>query len=138
MQRRHVQTKVYYKLCYSVWKKKTPHKPLKLAAAKKSFPTVHIIDTTCFDEWFLFRVITGRHCFLYKFIVIQRFGETAMMLCSLKEVRILNPSSPKYHYNVACSVQMSTTKVSTSYICWQRFYSFSQWMFHIFLYKWNF
>ena len=84
MQRRLVQTKVYYKLSYSVWKE-TPHKPLKAATAKKYFPSVYIIDTTCFDECFLFRVITGIH-FLYKFIVTQRFGETAMLLCSSKQV----------------------------------------------------
>ena len=43
-------------------------------------------DTICFDECFLFHVITGRHYFLYKFIITQRFGETAMLLCSLKQV----------------------------------------------------
>ena len=78
-----VQTKVYYKLCYSVWKE-TSHKPLKVA--KKSFQSVYIIDTTCFDECFLFYVTTGRHYFLYKFIVTQRFGKTAMLLCSLKQM----------------------------------------------------
>ena len=34
---------------------------------------------------FLFHVMIGKH-FLYKFIVTQRFGETAMFLCSLKLV----------------------------------------------------
>ena len=43
--------------------KKTSHKPLKIACAKKSFPNVYIIDTTCFDECFLLDVITGRHYF---------------------------------------------------------------------------
>ena len=44
------------------------------------------MDTTCFDECFLFRVITGRHSFLYKLIVTQKFGVTAMLLRSLKQV----------------------------------------------------
>ena len=60
--------------------------PLTAAAAKKPFPSVYIFDTTCFDKCFLFRVVTGRHYFLYKFIVTQRFGETTMMLYSLKQV----------------------------------------------------
>ena len=30
---------------------------------QKSFPSVYIIDTNCFDECFLFRVITGRNYF---------------------------------------------------------------------------
>ena len=62
MQRRLMQTKVYYKLCYSVWKE-TSHKPLKSSRRKKSFPSVYIIDTSCFDEYFLFHVITGKHYF---------------------------------------------------------------------------
>ena len=85
IQRRLVQIKVYYKLCYSVWKE-TSHKPLKVAAATESFPNVYIIDTTFFDECFLFHMITRRHYLLYKLIITQRFGETAMLLCSLKQV----------------------------------------------------
>ena len=41
----------------------TSHKPLKVEAAKNSFPGVYIIDTTCFDECFLFHVMTGRYYF---------------------------------------------------------------------------
>ena len=62
------------------------YKPLKVVTAKKSFPSVYIIDTTCFDECFLFHLITGRHYFLHKIFVTNRFGETAMLLCSLKQV----------------------------------------------------
>ena len=43
------------------------------------------IDTTCFNKCFLFHVTTGRH-FLYKFIVTQKFGTTAILLYSLKQV----------------------------------------------------
>ena len=57
MQRNLIQTKVYYKLFYSVWKE-TSHKALKVAAAKRSFPSVYIFDTTYFDEFFLFQMIT--------------------------------------------------------------------------------
>ena len=81
MQRRLVQTKVYYKLCYSV-SKETSHKPFKVAAAENSFP--NIIDTTWFRECFLFCMITRRHYSLHKFIVNQRSGENAMLLCSVK------------------------------------------------------
>ena len=62
MQKRLIQTKVSYKLFYSLWKE-TSHKPLKVAAAKKSFQSVYIIDTTCFDECFLFYMITGSSIF---------------------------------------------------------------------------
>ena len=37
MQRKLLQTKVYYKLCYSVWKE-TSHKLLTVSTAKKVFP----------------------------------------------------------------------------------------------------
>ena len=84
-QRRLIQTKVYYKLFYSVWKQ-TSHKPLKVAAAKKVFHKCVIIDKTCFDECFFFHVITERHYFLYKFSATQRFGAIAMLLCSLKQM----------------------------------------------------
>ena len=52
MQKGLQQTKVYYNLCYSVWKE-TSHKPLKVAAAKKSSLNVYIIDTTLL-RWMLF------------------------------------------------------------------------------------
>ena len=70
---------------YSVWKE-VPHKLLKVTAARKYFSSVYIIDTTSFGECFLFHVITGRHYFLYKFIVTQKFGTSAMLLHSLRHV----------------------------------------------------
>ena len=70
MQRRLMQAKVYYKTFYSVGRE-TSHTPLKVAVARKSFSSVYIIDTTCFNECFLFHVITARHI-LYKFFVTQR------------------------------------------------------------------
>ena len=62
MQGRLIQTKEYYKLFHSV-SKEVPHKPLKVTAAKKSFPSVFIIDTTSFDEFFSFHVITTNSIF---------------------------------------------------------------------------
>ena len=62
MQRRLIQIKAYYRLSYSVWQE-TSYKHLKVAAAKNSFRSVYIIDTTSFDECFLFIVKTGRHYF---------------------------------------------------------------------------
>ena len=99
MQRRLVQVKVYYKFCYSVWKE-TFHEPLNVAAAKKSFPSVYIIDRTCFDECFLFRKITGIHFFLYKFIVsyLEVWWNRHVVLFEtsvLKEARILYSLSPQ-------------------------------------------
>ena len=85
MPRRLVQNKVYYKLCSFVWNE-TCHKLLKVGTSKKYFPKAYIIDTTCFGKCLLLHVITGRRYSLYKFIVIQRFGETAMLLCSLKQM----------------------------------------------------
>ena len=62
---------------------------------KKSFPSVSIIDTTCFDECFLFYVIAGHSIFLKK--QIYRYPEAwcnrhfaAYIEASVsKEVRIL-------------------------------------------------
>ena len=85
MPRRLIQTKIYYKLFYSV-SKEASYKPLIVAAAKRLFPSVFIIDTTCFDECFLFSVITEKSIFLHKVIVTKRPGATAMFLRSLKQM----------------------------------------------------
>ena len=58
MQKRLMQLKVYYKRFYSV-SKEMSGKPLKVSAAKKSFPSVYITDATGFDECFLFHAMTG-------------------------------------------------------------------------------
>ena len=62
MQRRLVQTRVYDNLFYYI-SKEASHKTLNLATAKKSFPSVFIIDVTCFDECFLFHVMTENSIF---------------------------------------------------------------------------
>ena len=65
IQRRPEQTKLYHAFSYFVWKE-TTHNPLKVASAKALFSSVYIIGAACFDECFLFYVITGRHYFLWK------------------------------------------------------------------------
>ena len=47
---------------YSV-SKEASHKPFKVAAAKKSYPSVFVIDTTFLNECFLFHVITANSIF---------------------------------------------------------------------------
>ena len=65
-----------------VFSKEMARKPLKVAAAKTLFFSVYIIATTCFDEYFLFYVITRRHCFSWKFIVTLKF-QFAPLRCFL-------------------------------------------------------
>ena len=67
-----MQTKGYYKLFYYVSNEASQHgdiisswsqKPLKVAAGKKSFSCVFLIDKTCFDECLSFDVITAKSIF---------------------------------------------------------------------------
>ena len=110
---------------------------LKSSSCKTSFPSVYIIDATCFDECFLFCVITGRHSFLYKLIVTQKFGVTAMLLCSLKQV-FWKKSVFYIHYfhnNITmllipqCSYFLHV--LNKIYFLIAIFYSFSLWMFDL-------
>ena len=48
--------------------------------------SLYVIGIACFDECFLFYVITGRHYFLQKIIATLRAFPAAMLLLSLKEV----------------------------------------------------
>ena len=83
------QTKIYHAFSYFVWN----HTPLQVPAAKPFFSSVYVTGATCFDECFLFYVITGRHYFSWKFIVTEIFFKrhvAAFFEASvLKEVRIL-------------------------------------------------
>ena len=83
LQKRLVQTKLYYKLFYYVWKEMS-HKPSKVAGAKNFFASVYVIGTACFDECILFHVIITRH-YLYKFSVTLRFFPIAMLLSFFKQ-----------------------------------------------------
>ena len=50
-------------LSLSLWKE-TAQKPSNVVAATSLFPSVCVIGIFCFDECFLFYVITGRQYFL--------------------------------------------------------------------------
>ena len=130
MQRRLIQNKPYHNLSYSVWKK-TSHKSLKAAAAKKSFSSVCTVNTAYFDECSLFHGIT-RHYSSYKFIVTQRFGTAAMLLRSLKQV-FWNKSTFYIRYNHNYITMLLIPKVHFYFVFVDSdLYSFSFWMFHIF------
>ena len=79
MHRRLIQTKVYHKLLYSV-SQEASHKPLKVAAAKKSFPGVFIIYTTLLRWMFFILCDKWKQYFSFKFIVTQRIGTAMTML----------------------------------------------------------
>ena len=49
------------------------HKLLKVAVVKSFSSGLYFIATACFDEYFLFHVITGRRYFSKKFIVTPTF-----------------------------------------------------------------
>ena len=73
-------------LTFLLWLKRNASQTLKSSSCKKVFrKCVYIMDTTCFDECFYFRVIAERHYFLYKLIVTQKFGVNTMLLRSLKQ-----------------------------------------------------
>ena len=76
---------VYYIFLYSLWKE-TTHKFSNVAATVNLLSSVYVIATTCFNECFLFCVITGRYYFLWKFIVTLRVFPTSVFLRSLTEV----------------------------------------------------
>ena len=84
MQTRLIQTTVYYKRFYSVWKKRS-HKPLK-EQLQESLSQVCILLIQLASRNIFYSVITGRYYFLYKFIVTQRFGVNARLMPSLKQV----------------------------------------------------
>ena len=68
MRRRLIKTKLYFAFFYSV-----SYKLLKVAVVKSFSSGLYFIATACFDEYFLFHVITGRRYFFKKFIVTPTF-----------------------------------------------------------------
>ena len=69
-----------------------------MAAAKTLFSSVYVIGTICFDEWFLFYVITGRHYFSWKIKlsqVISRFSVSSEIADILAHVYVKNVSRKK-------------------------------------------
>ena len=76
------------------------HKPLKEAAAKKSFPSVHTVNTTCFDECLFIACDNWKALFLidiycYSEVWCNRHVTAFFETSDLKEVSILYPSSPQ-------------------------------------------
>ena len=111
-----MQTKVLGKCFYSVWKERS-HKPLKLAAAKKSFSSVYIIDTTCFGEFFLFHVITGiavllrflKQVFWKKFAFYIRYLHNNITMLLIPKVQ--NEASTRINTHMDVTIIECTTKV---------------------------
>ena len=54
------------------FRKEAAHKP-KESDTKNLLSSVYVIETTCFDEWCLFHLITYKISFLQKFIVTMNF-----------------------------------------------------------------
>ena len=61
MWKRFMQTKVY--MSFFTMSEKKNSQTFKIAAAKSFFSNVYVIDTTCFDECFLFHVSTRSYYF---------------------------------------------------------------------------
>ena len=81
LQRRLAQIKAYYKIFYPVWKETSVAKCVYHVFPKCVYHGYNLL------RWMSFiPAITGRHSFLYKFNVTLRFGATAMLLRSLKQV----------------------------------------------------
>ena len=109
---------------------------LKSSICKKVFPKSVYLGYNLLS-CSLFRVITGRHSFLYKLIVTQKFGVTAMLLRSLKQV-FWKKSVFYIHYfhnNITvllipqCSYFLHAP--NKIYFLIAIFYSFSLWMFDL-------
>ena len=77
------------------------------------------MDTTCYHECFLFRVLTGRHSFFaiqtcrYPDVSCNRHVAALFETSVLKDVRILNPLSPQKHYDAGNTIKVQN-KASTS------------------------
>ena len=63
VQRRFIQTKIYYKFFLLYLEKNKSQIFKSIATAKNLFSSVYVVGTNCFAELFLFHVATGRQCF---------------------------------------------------------------------------
>ena len=75
-----------------------------MVTAIKVFSIISAIGTTCFDIYSLFRMITGRHCFL-KFIITLKYFATVMFLLSLTKM-IWNKAKFFYLHNTNSKVKL--------------------------------
>ena len=78
---------------------------------------MYVIVITCFNKSFLSHVITGRHCFLQKFIDSLLSFQPLMFfeINNLKEVFV----SPQQEYNVTTKIK--SYKMKLSYIILAKF-----------------
>ena len=104
--------------------KRNVSQTFKSSSCRKSFQSVYIIDTTWFDECFLFHYTTGRHYSLYKLSV------TAMLHCSLKQI-FWKKSAFYIRYLHSNIKMLLMPKVQLLKFIDSIFYSFSLWIFHI-------
>ena len=102
---------------------------------------------TCFDECFLFYVITGRryffkkvcrYCEIFSTVILPSFFKKSV----LKEVRILyylhkNSTNANPKSQITILIHTSKTFVADFFVI-TFFTLFIFWLFHTFLYKWNF
>ena len=90
LEKRLAQTKVYYERAFLFCLKRDTHRPSKVVPLSP----VCFIGTTCFDECFLFHVITRRHYLLYEFIVTLSFFNhyvvTFFVTSALKQYQLLH------------------------------------------------
>ena len=66
--------------------KRNSSKILKSSDCKNLFFSVYVVGTTCFSEYFLFRVITGKNHFLWNFIITLRLFSNRHVAASLKQM----------------------------------------------------
>ena len=98
--RRLIQTKLYHEF-FLLCLKRNVSLTFRSSSCQKLISSVYVIGTACFDEFFLFHVIIGRHHSYPEGFCNQydvAFFETSV----LKEVRILCSLSPQYHYQRQC------------------------------------
>ena len=104
---------------FTLSEKKATHKSSKIAAAKKAF----LIGATCFDESFLFSVITGRH---WKFSKVYCYSEFLLPLCCCF---LTNKRFERGPYFTSVFYVISTMSVqfqnkAVVYYTWQNFFFF--------------
>ena len=72
---------------------------------KNVFSSVYVIDITCFDEYFIVHVITGRHCLCFASLEIN-FGvlcDLILLKSSIYDVIIIrNRELPSLKYHKRC------------------------------------
>ena len=123
MQRKFTQKTKYTTCFFTLFIKRQLTNFLK-QQLRKNF---YVISTTCFNECFLFNVITKRLYFLKKFIVaLSFFSSHAVASCFER-----SPYSIRYlHNNSTMLITMFENKYAFVY-----YTSYTLWPFHTFLYK---